>query len=137
MSRWMCLDVGSKKIGVAVTDPLKITARPLTTLRRQNLSQDVGQLCKIIAEHQIEKLVVGKPLHLSGRESSTLKIIEPLISQLREMIKIEVEWAEERLSTKEAEQIMAKKNLSIKERRLRRDEFSAAVILQWYLSEIK
>ena len=137
MSRWMCLDVGSKRIGVAVTDPLKITARPLTTFRRQNLSQDVGQLCKIIAEYQIEKLVVGKPLHLSGRESSTLKIIEPLISQLREMIKIEVKWAEERLSTKEAEQIMAKKNLSIKERRLRRDEFSAAVILQWYLSEIK
>ena len=137
MSRWMCLDVGSKRIGVAVTDPLKITARPLTTLRRQNLSQDVGQLCKIIAEYQVEKLVVGKPLHLSGRESSTLKIIEPLISQLREMIKIEVKWAEERLSTKQAEQIMAKKNLSVKERRLRRDEFAAAVILQWYLSEIK
>lgn len=131
----MALDVGSRKIGVAVTDPLKLMARPLTTLQRKNLTLDVHRICELIDDHEIERLIVGMPLHLLGEKSPTQDVIEPLVDQLRKAAPVPVAWADERLSTKQAEKIMAQKKLSVQERRKRRDEFSAAVILEWYLGE--
>ena len=135
MTRWMALDVGSKTIGVAITDPLKVTARPLKTLVRANLDMDTERICQLIDEQNIERLVVGMPRHLGGQRSTTLDLIEPLVKQLEQTIDIPIESAEERLSTKQAEQLMAEAGLTLAERRKRRDEFAAAVILQWYLEE--
>ncbi len=132
--RWMALDVGSKTIGVAITDPLKITARPLTTLPRSNLWRDVKQILELIHQYQVDRLIIGRPHHLGGTPSVVLKAIEPLAKRLGSCLP--VEWAEERLSTKEAEQLMAEIDLPQVERKKRRHEFSAAVILRWYLNEI-
>lgn len=137
MSRWMALDVGSKRIGVAITDPLKLTARPLTTLHRINLTIDVAQICKLIDAHEVEKLVVGLPLRLGGSRSPTQEFIRPLIAQLKTATHVPIASAEERLSTKRAEDIMSRKKLSLRERRKKRDQVSAAVILEWYLDELK
>ncbi len=131
----MALDVGSKTIGVAVTDPLKVTVRPLTTLIRDSLDMDTERICQLIEEQQIERLVVGMPRHLGGQRSTTLNLIEPLVSRLEQSLEIPIESAEERLSTKEAERLMAEAGLAVAERRKRRNEFAAAVILQWYLEE--
>ncbi len=134
-TRWMALDVGSKTIGVAVTDPLKVTVRPLKTLIRDNLDRDTERICQLIERQQIERLVVGRPRHLGGQRSTTLNLIEPLVSRLEQSLEIPIESAEERLSTKEAERLMAEAGLAVAERRKRRNEFAAAVILQWYLEE--
>jgi len=135
LTRWMALDVGSKTIGVAVTDPLKVTVRPLKTLIRDNLDMDTEIICQLIEEQQIERLVVGMPRHLGGQRSTTLNLIEPLVNRLEQALEIPIEPAEERLSTKEAERLMAEAGLAVAERRKRRNEFAAAVILQWYLEE--
>ncbi len=135
LKRWMALDVGSKTIGVAVTDPLKVTVRPLKTLIRDNLDMDTEIICQLIEEQQIERLVVGMPRHLGGQRSTTLNLIEPLVNRLEQALEIPIEPAEERLSTKEAERLMAEAGLAVAERRKRRNEFAAAVILQWYLEE--
>ncbi len=135
LMRWMALDVGSKTIGVAVTDPLKVTVRPLKTLIRNNLDMDAERICQLIEEQQIERLVVGMPRHLGGQRSTTVNLIEPLVKRLEQTLEIPIESAEERLSTKEAERLMAKAGLAVSERRKRRNEFAAAVILQWYLEE--
>lgn len=135
LKRWMALDVGSKTIGVAVTDPLKVTVRPLKTLIRDNLDMDSERICQLIEEQQIERLVVGMPRHLGGQRSTTLNLIEPLVNRLEQALEIPIESAEERLSTKEAERLMAEAGLAVAERRKRRNEFAAAVILQWYLEE--
>ncbi len=135
LTRWMALDVGSKTIGVAVTDPLKVTVRPLKTLIRDNLDRDTERICQLIERQQIERLVVGMPRHLGGQRSTTLKLIEPLVKRLEKALEIPIESAEERLSTKEAERLMAEAGLAVAERRKRRNEFAAAVILQWYLEE--
>lgn len=131
----MALDVGSKHVGVAVTDPLKLTARPLTTLRRQNLEADVGSLQDLMEQHSVERLIVGLPMYMSGDRSPTLDRIEPLVNRLRRASSIPVEWMDERLSTKEAEQVMKELGLSEQERRQKRNEFSAALILKWYLEK--
>ena len=131
----MSLDVGSKTIGVAVTDPLKIIVRPLMTLVRKTISGDAQAICQLMDEQQVDKLIVGMPKHLGGQRSATLDFIEPLVELLETMSEVPIEWAEERLSTKRAEELMAEAGLSLAERRNKRNEYSAAVILQWYLEE--
>lgn len=135
LTRWMALDVGAKNIGVAVTDPLKITVRPVTTITRQNLDADAEQILRVAREQNVEKLIFGLPKKLGGGRSSTLEVIEPLAKRIQEISSIQVEWFDERLSTKEAEELMAEAGLNIPERRKKRNEFAAAVILKRYLEE--
>lgn len=137
MSRWMALDVGSKTIGVAITDPLKVTVRPLRTLTRENLDRDAERIGELIDEQDIERLVVGMPKHLGGEPSDVTAFIEPLMKLLERNLEIPIAPAEERLSTKEAERLMAEADLPLSERRKRRNEFAAAVILEWYLEECR
>ncbi len=133
----MALDVGSKTIGVAITDPLRVTVRPLKTLIRENLESDAERIGELIDEQDIERLVVGMPRHLGGERSSIADLIEPLVKLLEQNLEIPVASAEERLSTKEAERLMAEVNLPLAERKRRRDEFAAAVILEWYLEDYR
>ena len=133
----MALDVGSKTIGVAITDPLRVTVRPLKTLIRENLESDAERIGELIDEQDIERLVVGMPRHLGGERSSIADLIEPLVKLLEQNREIPVASAEERLSTKEAERLMAEVDLPLADRKRRRDEFAAAVILEWYLEDYR
>ena len=131
----MGLDVGSKTIGVAITDPMKVTVRPLVTLDRRGLSADCAAIRKLARAQSVEKLIVGRPLHLDGRPSQMLAAIETLVEELKRASDLSIEWADERLSTKEAEALMAESGLDPRKHRARRNEFAAAVILRRYLEE--
>src|SRR5512137_54639 len=102
-TRWMALDVGSRTIGVALTDFLKITARPLKTLARRGFSEDCRAIIELARDHSVEKIIVGRPLHLDGRRSEILGLIEKLADELARRSELPIEWADERLSSKEAE----------------------------------
>ena len=132
----MALDVGSKVIGIAVSDPLKMTARPLKTLKRTDLQKDLAEVLRLAESNDVSRIILGRPIYLSGEESKTLSFIDPLMEALREQWIGEVDWADERLSSKEAEQLMGELGIKPSERRKRRDEFAAALILQWYLEEV-
>lgn len=133
----MALDVGSKTIGIAVTDPMKVTARPLMTLERRSLSRDCRAVIELACAHSVEKLIVGRPLHLDGSPSEMQAAIEKFVVELKRCSELSVEWADERLSTKEAETLMAEAGVDPRERRARRNEFAAAVILRRYLEEAR
>ncbi len=133
-SRLMALDVGTRKIGIAITDPLRLYARPLTTLRRSELNKDRDQLLCLIREYDVGKVIIGLPRHLDGDESPTMDCIRPLGEKLREA-RVPVEWQDERLSTRLAEQWMSQAKLPVKDRPRLRDQYAAALILQWYLEE--
>lgn len=136
MARWMALDVGSKSIGVALTDTLNVMASPLTTLARNSQSIDVRQVSQLVQTHGVEKLIVGRPRHLGGESSDVCtQVVEPFVIQLKEVCPVPIVWAEERLSSKEADQRMVEAGLPQTERLKRRNEFAAAVILEWYLTE--
>lgn len=136
MARWMALDVGSKSIGVAMTDILNVMASPLTTLTRNSQSIDVRQVYQLVQTHGVEKLIVGRPRHLGGESSDVhTQVVEPFIIRLKEVCPVPIVWAEERLSSKAADQRMAEAGLPQTERLKRRNEFAAAVILEWYLTE--
>ncbi len=135
MTRWMALDVGSKRCGAAITDPLKLTSRPLLTFERKSLEEDVARITGLLREYRVERLIVGQPRHLSGRPSSIAQAAIPLVTRLRGLGTVRVEWMDERLSTKEAESVMRELGIPPRQRRQKKDEFSAAVILKWYLEE--
>ncbi len=136
MKRWMALDVGSKVIGVAISDPLKMTARPLTTIKRRELTIDLAEVIKLAELNNVARIILGRPTYLSGQESSNLSFINPLMEGLRESWNRELDWADERLSSKEAEELMGELGIKASERRKKRDQFAAALILQWYLEEV-
>lgn len=135
MSRWLGLDIGSKVIGVAVSDPLKLTARPLTSLRRTTIDSDLQALVSLCREHSVEKIIVGRPARLSGEPSPFQQAVTEFAGQLEEASMLPLVWSDERLSSKEAERLMAEQGIRISERRKLRDQYAAALILQWYLDE--
>ena len=132
--RLMALDVGTRKIGIAITDPLGLCARPLTTLARSELDEDRDRLLDLIRDYEVGKVIVGLPMHLDGDESSTLNCIRPLTEKLRQA-QVAVEWQDERLSTRFAEEWMSQEKLPVSDRTRLRDQYAAALILQWYLEE--
>ena len=136
MKRWMALDVGSKVIGVAVSDPLRMTARPLTTLKRTELQKDLAEVIRLAESNDVDRIILWRPTYLSGQESKALSFIDPLMEALRAYWTGELDWADERLSSKEAEQLMGELGIKPSERRKKRDQFAAALILRWYLEEV-
>lgn len=134
--RCLGLDVGAKTVGVAVSDPLRLTARPLTTLRRtSDLQADARRIADLARQQEAAELVAGRPVHLGGRPSRVLLQIIPLVREAARLSRLPLRWAEERLSSKEAEALMVQAGVPPAQRRSRRDEFAAAVILQWYFEE--
>lgn len=134
-TRWMALDVGSKRIGVAISDFLKLTARPLITIERQHLDSDVQRVIELAVQSQVDRIVVGCPLKLSGERSTVLELVERFVERLRIGSTTRVEWADERLSTREAESLMSQHGMEVSQRRAHRDQYAAALILTWYLEE--
>lgn len=134
-SRWMALDVGSKRIGVAVSDPLRMTATPMSTIERKDISSDIQELLSLASRQGVTRIIVGRPLTLTGRKAPVVDLVERFVDALREKCPIRIEWADERLSTKEAESLMSELGIKVAQRRARRDQYAAALILTWYLQE--
>ncbi|MGP1569308.1 MAG: Holliday junction resolvase RuvX [Eubacteriales bacterium] len=138
--RILGLDVGDKTIGVAVSDPLLISAHGITTIQRIGIRKDAGKVIDYIKEYDCEKVVIGLPLKLDGTESpQTLKVIEfakMLSNKLRSiaMQDVQIDFADERYTTAMAEKVLIEADLSRKRRKEIIDKQAAVLILQSYLS---
>lgn len=131
----MALDVGTKRIGVAITDPLRILARPLQCLHRIDPEADARRLAQLAHEHEVRKLIVGLPARLNGAPTPLAAEAEILCGRIEALSGVPWTFSDERLSSKEAEALLADKGFSVRDRRRRRDEVAAALILQWHLQE--
>jgi putative Holliday junction resolvase len=137
--RVMAIDYGSKAIGVAISDELQLTARPLTTVRRQKQkhTQVIERICALIAEYEIGTLVVGLPLNMDGTRGPAAARVESFIGELRKRLTIPIITIDERLTSYEADQILREEGAGRDERRARSDEYAAAIILQDYIDGLK
>lgn len=133
--RILGLDVGSKTIGVAVSDELGITAQGLKIIRRKSKEEDLKELSAIISQFKIEKIVVGLPKKMDGTLGSQAEIILAWIQWLRQKISLPVETWDERFSTVEASRTLIKADLSRKRRKEVIDKLAAVLILQGYLQQ--
>ena len=133
LSRVMALDVGSKRIGVAVTDPLGITAQGLETIQRQNKRRDLEALGQVLAKYQVREIVVGLPLRLSGAEGTQSEKMRRFAEDLQGHFGVTVHLWDERWTSTEANRLLRETNLSIEKRGKAVDRMAAALILQSWL----
>jgi len=132
-TRIMALDVGARRIGVAVSDPLGITAQGLDTIQRQNKRRDLEALRRLLAEYQIQEVVVGLPLRLSGAEGTQSEKMRIFAEDLRRHFGVTVHLWDERWTSTEANRLLRETDLSIEKRAKAVDRMAAILILQSWL----
>ncbi len=132
--RVLGLDVGDRRVGVAVSDPAGIIASPLVQFQPKGRRDLVAQVRRLVAEHGAGRVVVGLPLLLDGRRGAQARRVEGVVRALAEALEVPVETWDERFSTAAAEEVLDRTGRRRgRERRARRDMVAAAVILQAYL----
>jgi putative Holliday junction resolvase len=131
--RVMAIDYGSKATGIAITDELQLTVRALTTLRNVRDTKLIESISSLVNENDVGRLVVGLPLNMDGTRGEAAGRVERFVSELQNHLMIPIVTVDERLTSYEADQIMREEGLSEMERRLRSDEYAAAIILRDYL----
>lgn len=131
--RLLGVDYGSVRVGLAVSDADRTIASPLANYRRGNREQDAVYFRALVAEEDVKQLVVGLPVHLSGREGEKAVEARAFGKWLAEVTRLPVVFWDERFSTVEAEQFLLAAKLTSKRRNARRDQVAAQILLQSYL----
>jgi putative Holliday junction resolvase len=132
--RILAVDYGRKRIGLALSDELGLTARPLANFVRTNRRNDLGRLREICREHAVAHIVVGYPLHMNGEAGEMASEAARFAGRLRKALCIEVELLDERLTSWEAGQTMAEMKSSSWRRGGTLDDVAAAILLRDYLN---
>jgi putative Holliday junction resolvase len=133
--RVLGLDVGSKTIGVAITDEAGIAAHPLRVIERKGTDTDVSTIQTLVAEHDIRQIVIGIPFELTGKVGHRAKRVQEFAAALQAALGAAVELHEqdERFTTAEAERVLLDADLSRARRKQVIDQQAAALILQAWL----
>lgn len=133
MRKLLGLDVGDSKIGVALSDALGYTAQGLMTFQRQSRWNDLRLLQRLIAEHDVEEVVVGLPLKMNGTRSAQTEKVLAFCEFLSKNLPVPVRTWDERLTTVQAIKILKRGHVSRKHRAPLVDKIAAVIILQGYL----
>ena len=131
--RVLALDVGKKRIGLAVSDELGITAQGIDTLERARVRDDIEKLKSVIKHWNIRTLLVGNPLHMSGAESRQSEYTRKFAEVLEQRIGLPVIFWDERLTSREAERMMRDGGASLERRKKAVDRLAAVLMLESYL----
>ncbi|MDE3200850.1 MAG: Holliday junction resolvase RuvX [Acidobacteriota bacterium] len=135
--RYLAIDFGAKRIGVAVSDPLGLTAQPVMTLeRRRNPREDLRSLARLARKHDVAGIVVGLPLHMSGDESPRAAKTRAFAQKLGALSGLPIHLWDERLTSEEAHQILYKAGHKRQEHKEIVDQVAAALILEGFLAEL-
>ena len=133
----MGLDVGDRRIGVAVSDPLGLTAQPVLTLVRSNRKRDLKSLQRIIRKYSCSEIVVGNPIYMSGDQSPQADKVKAFARTLQGETSLPVHFWDERLTTTEAHRHLHAAGLAGSEHRTVVDQVAAVLILQGFLDARK
>ena len=131
--RILGVDLGDKRIGLAISDPLGFTAQGLKTLERKKGVDELNTIKLLCEERGVEECVIGLPLRLNGEIGERAKIVMAWVQDLEKRIPCPVRTWDERLTSREAQRLMIQQDLSRRKQKSRSDELSAILILQNYL----
>lgn len=135
--RILALDFGQKRIGVAISDPLGITAQGAGVITRKNIEDDITEVKKFVNEYKAESIVVGMPINMDGSRGESAKKVAEFVEALSSGLNIPVVTYDERLSTKESERFLISSDVSRKKRKGVIDKIAAQLILESYLERLK
>ncbi len=131
--RILGLDVGEKRIGVALSDPLGIVSKPLTIIECREEEKVFSKLCSLFKENEIKEIVVGFPLNFNGTIGRQGEKVLEFIEKLKQKVALPIKKWDERFSTKIATDLLIQADLSRRKRKKLVDKISAVIILQSYL----
>lgn len=131
--RAMGLDVGTRTVGVAISDELGFTAQGITTVRRTNLKKDLEALRQLVTDYGVDTLVIGLPLNMDGSEGPRAAASRQFGKAASEALGIEPEYWDERLTTVAAERVLLEADVSRQKRKEVIDQLAASLILQGWL----
>jgi len=135
--RVLAIDYGQKRVGLAISDRLGITAQPFKTIINESREKLIEDLADIIEDNDITEVVIGLPLHMNGSEGERAEKSRILADELENALSISVFLQDERLSSAEVEKVMLAGDLSRSKRRAKRDKLAASIILRTYLANRK
>ncbi|OGX49008.1 MAG: hypothetical protein A3G88_04980 [Omnitrophica WOR_2 bacterium RIFCSPLOWO2_12_FULL_63_16] len=133
MQRALGLDVGTRRIGAALSDPLGISAQRLTVIERHDPARDFHAIASLVSTHEVGVVVVGLPLTLKGTRSEQTKSVEEFVNGLRQRRACPVEVVDERLTTVEGHRALRSTGASPRTHKRLIDQVAAQLILQTYL----
>lgn len=131
--RILAIDYGSRRMGLAVSDALGITAQGLDTLERKNRRSDFARLERTIREYHIREIVLGNPLRMSGEEGAQSRKVADFAEELRRRFELPVHLWDERLTSSEANRLLRDAEVSLQKRTQAVDRMAATLILQSFL----
>lgn len=134
--RLVCLDLGMKRIGVAVTDTLRIISTPYEILERKNIKKDINKVISILDEFNAVGLVVGYPLKLDNTPSNLCEIVESFVKKILQMKQLPVLLQDERMSSISASRVLSEYGISAQKRVKMEDKIAASFILQSVIDTI-
>jgi putative Holliday junction resolvase len=132
-ARILALDLGTRRIGLAVSDELGITAQGLPSLQRTNLRSDLEALARLIDQYKVGLVLAGNPMHMSGRESPGTARAREFAARLHARTGVDVQLWDERLTTREAGRVLRESGVGIRKRAQVVDRLSAVLLLASYL----
>ena len=135
-SRILALDLGKKRIGLAISDPLGITAQGLPNLVRTNKRADLAALEQIIHERQVGSILLGNPINMRGTEGRQSVWVHEFADALQKQTGLPVKLWDERLTSVEAGRVLRSSGISIEKRAAAVDMLSAVILLQSYLDSL-
>jgi putative holliday junction resolvase len=135
--RIMGMDFGTKRIGIAISDELFITAQGFNSLYRKELKSDLEEIVRLTRLNDVGEIVVGLPLNMDGSYSAKTKEVVAFLGELSKAVNVPVKTWDERLTSVQADKILLEADLSRKKRRKLSDRVAAQIILQSYLESRK
>lgn len=133
IGRVLAIDVGSRRVGVAMSDPTRTLASPHSTIRVHTRQQVYARIAQLVRDYEVAELVVGMPLTLSGEVGPQARLVQEFIDGLRVVVPLPIHPVDERLTSVEAERMMVELGLKPEQRKARIDEVAASIILQDFL----
>jgi putative Holliday junction resolvase len=133
----MALDVGGRRIGVALSDTTRVLASPLTTLRAEPRERALSEIAALVRRHEVAEVVVGLPLTLSGEVGPQAHLVQLFVEQLKGVLDAPIHMFDERLTTVAAERMMLDLGMKPEQRKARIDEVAASIILQDFLDSTR
>ena len=130
MKRWLGLDLGHVRIGVALSDPLGMTAQPLMVLKAEGFQKDMAAIGELVNKYEVTQVIVGLPINMDGTESSQTQKIREFTAKLSSRLNVPVFFVDERLTSRQAERMMSESGMTTKKQRGKVDQVAASLLLE-------
>ena len=135
MGRFLAIDFGEKRVGLALSDPMKIIAKPFKTIFYSNQNDLINKIALIIKDKKIEKIILGLPKGLKGNNTSQTNIVIEFYNYIKDKIDTPIVMEDERLSSVSAKKSLILQNIKTGHNKTLIDETAAAIFLQLYLDK--